>query len=132
MPVHLLSTASVLIREASKSVYSRFVAEGSIIELARQRIRERPQDVGPLLGAADVHLATGQLSQAIRKNRSQLSGERAKIDRLERDLASLQDDIGRVEKQAAAGKSVAALESERDRLEEEYRLLLDLYVDLAQ
>ena len=38
----------------------------------------------------------------------------------------------RVEHQAATGKSVAALEQERDRLEEEYRLLLDLYVELAQ
>ncbi|MHC4160807.1 MAG: outer membrane protein assembly factor BamB family protein, partial [Planctomycetota bacterium] len=64
-PVNLVWGDGVLLTASREFIGARF-AEGSIIELARQRIRERPDEVGPLLGAADVHLATQQLSQAIR------------------------------------------------------------------
>jgi len=64
-PVNLVWGDGVLLTASRDFIGARF-AEGSIIELARQRVRERPDEVGPLLGAADVHLATGQLSQAIR------------------------------------------------------------------
>jgi len=70
-PVNLVWGDGVLLTASREFIGARF-AEGSIIELARQRIRERPQEVGPLLGAADVHLATGQLSQAIRYYRDAL------------------------------------------------------------
>jgi outer membrane protein assembly factor BamB len=64
-PVNLVWGDGVLLTASREFIGARF-AEGNIIELARQRIRERPAEVGPVLGAADVHLAAGQLSQAIR------------------------------------------------------------------
>lgn len=76
-PVNLVWGDGVLLTASREFIGARF-AEGSIIELARQRIRERPDAVGPLLGAADVHLATGQLSQAIRYYREALLRARAR------------------------------------------------------
>ena len=60
------------------------------------------------------------------------SSPQARAAQLEKDLEQLRVDIALVEGQANSGTPVKELEAERDRLEDEYRSLLDLYLELGQ
>jgi chromosome segregation ATPase len=75
---------------------------------------------------------TVQLSRDLQGKRLTLESVRAERDRLERKLAGLRKEIAGLERRADSGASVRQLEAERDRLEEEYRTLLDLYLELGK
>lgn len=73
-----------------------------------------------------------QLLTELQTNRAHLAENRSRQARLEQDLTALRSAIADLDRKRDSDISVAALESERDRLEEEYRLLLDLYLELGK
>jgi outer membrane protein assembly factor BamB len=62
--VHLVWGDGVLLTAGRRLVGARFDRE-AVLALARERARLRPDEPGPLLEAADIHLGTGQVSQAV-------------------------------------------------------------------
>ncbi len=75
---------------------------------------------------------TEQLVRDLENSRAVLASDKQKQARLKRDVAKLQQEIAALEKQATSDRPVLELEAERDKLEEEYRLLLDLYLELGK
>jgi chromosome segregation ATPase len=61
-----------------------------------------------------------------------LGEEAAKKEELRESLTKLQNEIDSLSEESAKGIEVEQLEAERSALEEEYRLLLDLYRELSQ
>jgi chromosome segregation ATPase len=96
----------------------------------RQRKQARLDGLQQQLSQLDRE--TAQLSRQLDQKRSQLAGDREKTAKLKQDLAQLRQDIARVESKRTSGRPVPELEAERDRLEQEYRQLLDLYLELGQ
>jgi len=62
--IHLAWGDGVLVTAGREFVATRFDPAG-VAARARQRIREHPDEVGPLLAAGDIHLATKDVNQAI-------------------------------------------------------------------
>jgi len=100
------------------------------LEMDKAEHQARLRDIQTRLARLDRE--TERLMQDIRNKRLYLSEEKAKQARLEQDLARLRGDIAVLEQKSASGGSMVSLETERDRLEEEYRLLLDLYLELGK
>lgn len=96
----------------------------------RDSKQARLDELNASLGQLDQE--TALLSKRLREQSGQLGSQKAKAAQLEKDLNRLRTDIALVEGQANAGKPVAELEAERDSLEDEYRTLLDLYLELGQ
>ena len=97
----------------------------------KQQKQARLKDLRRRLSRLDGEIE--QLSLDLNSRRSTLASDQARRDALARDLTALRTDIANAEQRAAAPDgSVRQLEAERDRLEEEYRLLLDVYLGLGQ
>jgi len=105
-------------------------AEQAQLTSERERKQARLDNLQQQLSQLDRE--TAQLSGLLERRRSELSGDREKTARLKRDLERLRQDIARTGQKADTGRPVAELEAERDRLEEEYRQLLDLYLELGK
>jgi chromosome segregation ATPase len=100
--------------------------------LSSEKQRKQARLAGLQQQLAQLDKETAQLSRQLDQRRSELAGEKAKTARLKQDLAQLRQDVASLEGRRAAGRPVAELEAERDRLEQEYRQLLDLYLELGQ
>ncbi len=100
------------------------------LEMDKAEHQARLRDIQTRLARLDRE--TERLMQDIRNKRLYLAEEKAKQARLEQNLARLRGDIADLEQKSASGGSMVSLETERDRLEEEYRLLLDLYLELGK
>jgi len=101
-------------------------------QLQTEKQRKQARLAGLEQQLSQLDRETAQLARQLDGKRGQLAGEREKSARLKKDLASLRQDIAKVESKRANGRPVAELEAERDRLEQEYRQLLDLYLELGQ
>jgi outer membrane protein assembly factor BamB len=66
--VHLVAGDGVLVTSARNNLSARF-EESEVIRLAEARMRLHPEEVGPILAAADIYLATGRVSLAIERFR---------------------------------------------------------------
>jgi outer membrane protein assembly factor BamB/tetratricopeptide (TPR) repeat protein len=62
--VHLVWGEGVLLTAGRRLLTARLDPD-AVLEAARERARARPDDPGPLLEAADVHLALGQAKEAV-------------------------------------------------------------------
>lgn len=101
-------------------------------ELAFERERKQGRLDNLQRRLSRLERESAQLSGLLERRRSELSGDREKTARLRRDLDRLRQDIARTGRRADSGRPVAELEAERDRLEQEYRQLLDIYLELGQ
>ncbi|HEX5139274.1 MAG TPA: PQQ-binding-like beta-propeller repeat protein, partial [Planctomycetota bacterium] len=63
-PVHLACGNGVLVTAGRDVLGARFDG-AAVLDEARERARLHPDEAGPLLDAADIHLAVGQVSQAV-------------------------------------------------------------------
>lgn len=81
---------------------------------------------------ARIDRESALLAQRIHGQQTQLGAQDARRARLDRELAQLRTQIDAVDRDADAGASVEALEAERTRLEDEYRALLNLYLELGK
>ncbi|MHC4957064.1 MAG: outer membrane protein assembly factor BamB family protein [Planctomycetota bacterium] len=66
--VHLVAGDGVLVTAGRNNLSARF-EESEVIRLAEARMRLHPDEVGPILAAADIYLATGRVSLAIERYR---------------------------------------------------------------
>jgi len=76
-----------------------------------------------------------KLKRQLSGKHSQLASERAQQRKLEHDLANLQQRIHRLDSRstgAGADVDIVELEAQRDALDEEYRALLDIYLELGR
>ena len=105
-------------------------SEKQELDAQRANKQARLDQLDASLGQLDRETAV--LAKRLREQSAALGSQRTKAAQLERDLDQLRVDIALVEGQAASGKPLKELEAERDRLEDEYRNLLDLYLELGQ
>ncbi|MHC4932835.1 MAG: tetratricopeptide repeat protein, partial [Planctomycetota bacterium] len=68
-PVNIVWGDGVLVSAGREFLCARY-AEGDVIRLAKERILDHPDAIGPILGAADIYLATGRLNLAIEHYRN--------------------------------------------------------------
>ena len=105
-------------------------SEKSELEAQRANKQARLEQLDASLGQLDRETAV--LAKRLREQSTELGGQRARTAQLQKDLEQLRVDIALVEGHANSGTPVQELEAERDRLEDEYRNLLDLYLELGQ
>lgn len=117
-------------RQHLQEVQRELDAEKSELSSERTSKQARLDQLNAKLGKLDKE--TSVLVKRLREQSSELGGQKEKAAQLTKDLEKLRVDIALVEGQADSGKSVQELEAERNRLEDEYRRLLDLYLELGQ
>jgi chromosome segregation ATPase len=100
--------------------------------LTSEKQRKEARVAGLKKQLTQLYTETDELTRQLERKRAESSGEQKKVAQLQQDLAQLRQEIAAAEKQAEQGRPVAALEDERNRLEQEYRQLLDLYLELGQ
>ncbi len=96
----------------------------------RQRSQARLAELQRQLSRLDQEVA--RLTRRLEREQQQLAGDREKTAGLKRDLGQLRQQIARAGDGPGGDRTVEELEAERDRLEEEYRQLLDLYLELGR
>jgi hypothetical protein len=75
---------------------------------------------------------TEDLQADIDRQQAKLGQQEPELKDLNRRLSQLQEKINGLSLQGSDGMKVEQLEAEREALENEYRLLLDLYRELSQ
>ncbi|MHC4339586.1 MAG: outer membrane protein assembly factor BamB family protein, partial [Planctomycetota bacterium] len=68
-PVNIVWGDGVLVSAGREFLCARY-AESDVIRLAKERMLAHPDAIGPILGAADIYLATGRLSLAVEHYRN--------------------------------------------------------------
>ena len=104
--------------------------EKNELEMDKAQQQARLQGLQERLARLDD--GTERLIVAVKNKRAALTEDTGRQSRLERELAGLRKSIASLEQKTGSDHPVALLEAERDRLEDEYRLLLDLYLELGQ
>jgi len=89
-PVNLVWGDGALVCAGRDVIWARFDRD-NLPTLARDRMRRHPDDIGPVLGAADIYLATGSWSQAVDQYRrakawAETRGAHAAGERAQRGL----------------------------------------------
>jgi len=101
-------------------------------QLHSEKQRKEARLAGLKRQLTQLYEETDQLTRQLDQKRAESAAGQQKLARLKQDLAGLRQDIATVESQRQQGRPVAELETERNRLEREYRQLLDLYLELGQ